>query len=464
MKQDDRNPRPGGSQPAAAGHRERLTEYLVLLLYILVIVVIVLAALSGSPSYSLESFHRTMAAEDLLDGLSRGRQALVGSLRMAPLPTVLLGIAAGLPLVSVSQAVCVIMAAAGAFVLCWYLNSLWRSEGISPAIRALGGIAILGLPRVTMSIKSGESTMLFVALAAAGIGFLMKWLEDRSLRSLAYAGLLFGLALTVRFQGLFLAAGAALIIVAAILSKEPEKGLLEGSGFIFATPIVYMILLWLGGNWLLLGNPLFPLQGVLRSVRLRQAGAAELLIAGGEWSTLALVAVIAVSPFLPALFSKKADFPAARAVALAGAITVASIISFFEEPHAYHKRPDSQAGQVVAYLESNYDNTSFIVTGYTGYEFTRAAGDDKEDAWIHVMHLEQSKLDKIMDDFRGRNVFLLVDTGQTAEGWLNMGIEWVEPWTNIPEQFFLVEKIGSWIVFEVFGPVPLEHPVRLPHN
>ncbi len=442
---------------AAAGHR-RGSEAVVLLLYLLTAVVTVAVGIRGSRTYSVESWYRTMAANDLLEGLSRGRQALVGSLRMPPLPTVMLGIAAAFPLVTVSQMTSVVIAAISALLICWYVNGLWKSAGVHPAMRAAGGMAVLLLPPAAVSIQTGRSTMLFVALTVAGAGFLLNWLKSRRLRSLAYAAMLFGLSLTVCFQGLFVAIGAGVLIGFAIVLKKPEKGLLEGSGFIFVTPIAYMILLWLGGNWLILGNPLFPLRGIARAVRVGHISWNELLTGGCPWGTVAMVGVIGIGPFVPGFLSRKgdADNKAVRTFALGGAIAIAAMIAYLFPLKADTAYAQIDTGHIVEHLESRYDNTSFIVTGYAGYQFSREAGEDKEDAWIHVMHLEQSILDKIMEDFRGRNVFLIVNAEELSEGWLDLGIEWVEPWTNIPEQFFFVEKIDSLIIFEVFSPPALD--------
>ncbi len=455
MFKDDSQTYTGPS--SAASVHSRWGEAVVLLLYLLTAAVIVAVGIRGSAPYSVESWYRTMAANDLLEGLSRGRQALVGSLRVAPLPTVMLAIAAAFPLVTVSQMTSVVIAAISALLLCWYVNGLWRSAGVHPAMRAAGGMAVLLLPPVAVSIQTGRSTMIFVALTVAGAGFLLNWLKSRRLRSLAYAAMLFGLSLTVCFQGLFVAIGAGALICVAIVLKKPEKGLMEGSGVIFATPVAYMILLWLGGNWLILGNPFFPLRGIARAVRVGHVGWYELLTGGCPWGTVAMVAVIGIGPFLPGLLSKKADADrqTVRIFAFGGAIAIAAVIAYLFPLQDDTVYSQIETGYVVEHLESRYDNTSFIVTGYAGYQFSREAGADEEDAWIHVMHLEQSILDKIMEDFRGRNVFLIVDAEELTEGWLDLGIEWVEPWTNIPEQLFFVDKIDSLIIFKVFSPPAL---------
>ncbi len=427
-------------------------ESLVLSVFVLTTLLIILTGFFHTPRYSLEAFYRAMAANDLLDGLSRGRQALVGSLQMAPLPTVFLAILAALPIFNATEALCVAIAAGCGLLLCRQLNDLWRAAGIPAPLRAAGGGAILLLPGTATSIMSGNSTMLFIATAVGGMCFLVDWLDTARLRSLTYAALLLGLALTVRFQTLFIAMAAALAVFVAIVSKKPEKGLAEGTSLIFITPISYMILLWLGGNWLILGNPFFLLRGALRFTVISRDGAGELLLTGGDWGTLGAALLIGAAPLMPGLIKRKKVGAAWGGLIFAAAIVAAMIASYFFIPHPDVNKPDDQIAKVMAGLESRHDNTSFIVTGFEGYEFSAAAGDNHEDVWIHVMHLEQTLLDRIIGDFRGRSLFLLVNSRDLSSGWINMGLEWAGPHTHIPEQFFFVEKTGDWLVFEVFCP------------
>jgi len=427
-------------------------EAAVFCVFVLASLAIAIEGILLSPAYSLEALQRSMGAEDLLAGLSRGRQALVGSLWFPPLPTVVLAIGASFPLISVEKATCVLIAAAAGLLLCRCLNGLWREEGINPLVRAAGGVAILLLPAVFISIRTGQSTALYLASVAGGMCFLVKWLSTAQLRALAYAGLLLSLSPIIRFQGIFIASGAALIVFIAILLKKPEKGLMEGSALIFATPIVYMLLLWLGGNWLILGNPFFPFRGLLRFFRIEQQGlAGQVLGDSREWITLALVTLIATAPVLHGFIHKKAG-TALKTCTFALIIAGATAFAHFSLKPPEVERPDEELAQIMSELEDRHDNTSFIVTGYEGYEFTAHAGTDIENVWVHVMHLESAKLEKILEDFRGRQIYLIVNAKDNTSGWINLGFEWVQPRIQMVEQLLFVERIDQWIVFEVFCP------------
>jgi len=100
----------------------------------LVLLIIATGGVSFS-SQSSEAVHRAMVARDLLDGLSRGRQGLVGSLSLAPLPTVVLSLASVVPYVSPTAFTSAVVAGISALLLCLYADRLWSEEGISPWLR-----------------------------------------------------------------------------------------------------------------------------------------------------------------------------------------------------------------------------------------------------------------------------------------------------------------------------------------
>jgi len=100
-------------------------------------------------------------------------------------------------------------------------------------------------------------------------------------------------------------------------------------------------------------------------------------------------------------------------------------------------------------LDATYPNGTFIVTGYTGYDFVEAARPDPEHRWVHVMHLEPSGIAKVLDDYPGRQVFLLVNAGETLGRWDEVGLTWQRPGGRIPERFLFARQVGDWTVFEV---------------
>jgi len=101
--------------------------------------------------------------------------------------------------------------------------------------------------------------------------------------------------------------------------------------------------------------------------------------------------------------------------------------------------------QVVAQLEEDYGNATFIVSGYAGYAFVAAAGEDPEHKWVHTMHLQPEMVQKVVEDYPGRKVMLLVNASELAERWLG-------PESRIPERFLYLAQVGPWTLFEVVVP------------
>lgn len=426
-------------------------------IYFACIITVVLIVFWYDSIYSSETLYRTLTAQDLLNGLTRGRQALVGSLHLAPLPTIFISIIASLPFVPTNELISVVIAAFSGIIFCGYMNWHWRLAGVKSPYRLIGCVAFLLLPPIAESIVSGKTTMLFITFTTIGVCFLVDWLRNQHLRSLAYSGLLFGLGGAIRFQFFLIAFCVLLLILLVVLiSRDTGDGKLEGTALVFFTPVLYMILMWIGGNWLLLGHPLFPLRGVLISLDLGEAGGMDLMTGGVEWAAFTLTLMFAGTPVVLGIIAKKLKKTSLITLIVLFTLAVSHFVSYLFFPTFRRQMGDPVDFEAVSifagFMESNYPDGTFIVTGYKGYEFSSVVGVDKEDIWLHVMHLEHNKLHSILKDFRGRDVFLIVKGDDLRGNWLDLGLEWREPTANLPENFFFVEKVGPWVVFEVFSP------------
>jgi hypothetical protein len=417
----------------------------------LVLFIIVTGQRPGGP-YSTESIHRTMVAKDLLEGASRGRQGLVGSPVLAPLPTIVIALLSLIPFVKIAALWGAIVAGAATVCLCIFSNRMWAQEGLSPWLRYPALACLLFLPPVALSIQFGQTTMLFVALTVCGWGFLTRWLRSSALRDLAYASVLLGLSVAVRYQVVFLIGLALVLIVIAVAGERRNLSLLEGTVVTFLVPTGYVLLLWIGGNWLILGKPFFFLRGLSHSINIGTADLREILVTNCEWVVLAMVGLMVLSvPGVSVLTRTERGGWLRHSVAFLALLAAAGIALATGASSAI-RLSDPRIPRAVAYLETKYPNGSFIVTGYEGYEFAQAAKDDPEHYWIHLMHLEQSKLDKVLRDFRGREIYLLVNTERVVERWEDIGFEWRGERGRIPEQFIYADRVGPWTVFEVIRP------------
>jgi hypothetical protein len=429
---------------------------LAVLLAVGVAVAILATARMPERHYSLEARQRAAVAADVIAGASRGTQGLVGSLYLAPLPTVLIIFLGLVPLVHVSPLLSSVVAAGAAASLALYVNASWRRHGIPAALRFPGMLCVLLLPAVVLSIQSGQTAMVFVALTVAGVGALIEWLRTVSLRQLAFAALLLAGAVITRYQGALLVLLAVLFIFAEALMRRRSWSFCEGTLLTFIVPTGYVILLWIGGNWLILGSPLFFLKAIWSPPSFASANLSAFLSFDCPWLLLGVLALLTFSVPLAAslagegtrALSQRFAAAAAPAAAAVAVIALVAIAWLADIPTDLRTAPIN-VRQVVGFLETTYPNGTFIVSGYAGYDFIEVAQPDPEHRWVHVMHLETSGIAKVLDDYPGRQVFLLVNAGETLGRWDEVGLTWHKPGSRIPERFLFARQVGDWTVFEV---------------
>ena len=407
---------------------------------------------SSEARQSPEPKHRAAVACDLLEGATRGRQGLVGSTELPPLPTVLIAVIGLLPFVDPSLLASSVVSALAAVLLAVYMNRLWAAEGISPWVRYVGMACLLSLPPVALSVQLGQSTMLFIALVVCGWGLLTQWLRDGALRNLAYSAILLGLAVAVRYQAVLIVFGAILVVTCAVLLAHRRLSVLEGTVLTFVVPTGYVVLLWLCGNWLILGNPLFFLRGVAHSVAIGTADLQTVLISNCKWALLAVVGLMVLLVPLMSAASRRPSGGALRHAAALVGIVAAVALTVWGDVSVEGARSRPDIPHVVRTLRQRYPNSTFIVMGYEGYDFMEAAGENSERGWVHLMHLPPSAVDKVLDDFIGRTVYLLVHSRRTMERWDDLGLEWRRGQGRIPERLLFVEDLDPWVLFECLRP------------
>jgi hypothetical protein len=399
--------------------------------------------------YSLEARQRAAVAADVIAGTSRGTQGLVGSLELAPLPTILIIFVGLVPLVSLEPMLATVVAAGAAAALALYVNALWRRHGVPAALRYGAMLCLMLLPPAVLSVQAGQTDVLFVALAVGGVGALVEWLRAPALRQLALSAVLLALAVATRYQGLLLVAAAAVLVATACLLRRRSWSFLEGTIITFALPGIYVVLLWIGGNWLILGNPVFFLRGAWQPWAPGGADAWALVARGCPWLLLGFLGALALSvPFATALASERRT---RRPQQVAACLALLAAVALARQAHvpAGVQTASVEPRQVVMFLKADYPNGTFVVTGYAGYAFVEAARPDPQNHWVHVMHLRPEGLEKVLRDYVGREVYLLVDAGATRDRWDEVGLRWQREGSRIPERFLFARQVGEWSVFEV---------------
>lgn len=136
------------------------------------------------------------------------------------------------------------------------LNSLLRRCRIPGPFR-LGVLAALALnPLVILYASTGSSQIIWVSLMLAGVSSVVKWFVTAQIRYILVAGLTFSIAGVAGYGSLVWAVLAALLIGVVLQRHGARQAEVEGTVIGFASPVVYVIVLWTVFNAVILGNPL----------------------------------------------------------------------------------------------------------------------------------------------------------------------------------------------------------------
>ena len=200
-------------------------------------------------------------AEALLSGQLWGRQALVGSLEYAPLPSLLLLVFAA-PLqflnLSASKLLCALAQA-------YCLNRMFKLQ------RLFGKSWQTPLPLLLIALLlfcwkdpflfgTADPGWISAAVYAGFFYHMCLWQHDQELRHLVAGALFLGLLCLCGASAILLAALSYVIALAEIRKKlgEPEK--FAGLPTVLGMPLLYCFALLFIWNWLIMNDPLFLLR------------------------------------------------------------------------------------------------------------------------------------------------------------------------------------------------------------
>ena len=397
---------------------------------------------------SLEARRRAWVVGDLLSGNLRGFEGLVGSLGLSPLPTLVVGALSLLSFGAVSPLFGCIASALGAGAMALYLDAKWAAHGVQQLIRYFCMACLLLLPPVSQSIQAGQSTTIFIALVIIGAGFIIEWVNKGSLSYLLCAGALLGIATGVRHQALLLIVAAAIVVALSAVLVRRKISTAEGTTLLFLLPTCAVLFGWMVINWLVMGNPVFFLKAPFRAVTLGAVDLGYLMTGGCEWLSLAVVVPVVLSvPVVCVIVENPLESRMRDATAVAG-VLLGLLLVFSADVEAEMSYPDPGIGNVVEQVNERYPTAVVVVMGYQGYEFTRAARGRSGAGWVHLMHLDQGSLDRILADNPHKDVYLLVRDEEQVDRWHYVGLEWRQLHSRVPERFIFARQVGSWVLFE----------------
>lgn len=407
--------------------------------------------MSHTPEFSREAVVRAGVGQDLLMGLPRGRQGLVGSFGWAPLPTLL-----GLPMLRLPEPfgglyAFTFMALAAAAALCAFLNEWLKRCGVRGGVRFAVTLVVFLSPALLQPAMRGESGPFFALLSAATVVFLLHWWETEQLRSLAYVAVTVALAVLTRYQGLLLFLAAFLVLLLHLLLRPPRKNYAEATLIIFLIPPLYAAALWLTANWLLMGDALFFLRGIT-GAPWSSRDFLMLLTDGVDWR---LVLILSGLPLLAWAARRIAHEGRALWIGLP-ALAASLLLWWGGAVQAPGRIPpaDAELAQVVAHINSVRRHDWVVVSGYRGYEIANGMPAHGRG---HLQHVLSFYLDPVLRDTVRRRTYLLVPAPEGLDRWEDINLKFPRLYSQ-GAPFVVYEK--AWPHWRLFRIVRVDETDR----
>lgn len=387
----------------------RATEVAILVVCAVVACGVLFYLGNARPAFDREAIVRAGVGQDLLDGLGRGRQGLVGSLYYAPLPTLLALPLFGLPPAAEWGFVVVSIMAGAATVL---LLAIWlRHCRLNGWIRFGIAFAVFASPLMLRQMLSGRSEPLFAFFALAVACFFMHWWRTDQLRSLGYLAVALGLALATRYQALLLALPVTFFVLVHLIERRHSESYAEATLIVFLTPALYVAGLWAMANWLIMGDPLFFLRGLWNTTG-REQHLLKLASDGLDWRPVLLVIGIALLGRLSASLSTR---PRRR---FAGLLVLIASLFIWSPAGLMLQEPmppeELELQRVLHEFNESWGGDWLVAAGYRGYDIRRRPAVPEPPFLHHTLDFHPGGM---LKDTRGKRTYLLVPLPEGADRW-----------------------------------------------
>ena len=371
----------------------------------------------GSPRLEAEGVVRVGVAQDLLKGIPRGRQGLIGSLQWAPLPTLLLMPFVRLPAPFGGDWAPIVVSLGAAALLCAWLSAWLGRCGIGKTMRLAIALVFFLSPGVQRAIAAGSAETILWLAAFVAISFLIHWWETDQLRSLAYLSLSLALALATRYQAVILFVVAGAFVGLHLRARRRRKGYAEATLIVFLVPGSYVLALWLISNWLIMGDALFFLRGLIGAGSPWE-GFHRAMLRSREWGQTALLVIIGLS-----VWRMRAAGRQWRG-AVVGLVVLAVCVPIWYLAQDGHRRDvvrrrTAEFSAVTRELASKHGQDWIIYSGYQGYALARP----REGRKVHFLHHTLSfYLGPAMKNTRGKRTYVLIPRPKGDGCWEDMNL------------------------------------------
>lgn len=210
------------------------------------------------------------------------------------------------------------------------LNSLLRRCRIPGPFR-LGVLAALAVnPLVILYSSTGSSQIVWISLMLAGVSSVVKWFVTAQIRYILIAGITFSIASVAGYGTLVWALLAAILIGVVLQRHGARQAEVEGTVIGFASPVVYVIVLWTVFNAVILHNPLAWLnRSVSGGEKVGGAFQDRLLDVGQDLGQVILatspLTIIVVPLLVIAMFRRRDEMAGWLAVCIVAALVLPAV-------------------------------------------------------------------------------------------------------------------------------------------
>ena len=430
---------------------------------------------TGPESY--EALARVGVGHDLLDGAPRGRQGLVGSLRWAPLPTLLEMPLLRIPGLEEGTFAASVVSVMGAACLCVFLSRWWSQYGMREIIRTPIAFALFLSPPMLRPVLEGSSSTLFAFLVVAAVAHLIHWWETEQptdkglaapastdktvkLRSLAYTAVAAGAAVFVRYQAVVLLAAVTLLFTVHLIVNRKRESYVEATLITLLLPGLYLVALWFAANWLIMGNALFFLRG-LRTYA-GHGAALALLSEGCEWSACVTPAAIGLLGWAVCRLARgrRSALTGLPCLLVCGALWLPGLGAI--EPAPPDPTTVELRNTVLPYLLKRHAEDRILVGGYRGYQVRKLTPHHPG----LIVHELSVYMDTALDRTRGRKLYLLAPNPrmrdpheENIDRWEDANLQFPGVYERGARGLLFERNWGHWSLWRVVRIDTPEQPV-----
>ncbi len=124
-------------------------------------------------------------------------------------------------------------------------------------------LMLFGLnPMIAFYSSNGMSEAIIIFFMILASWYFLKWSESKEIKDIIFLGVILSLGFFTRYEAIPFALVTGFLIIFLYYGKIKIKfNEIEGNIILYALPIVGSVLLWIGINWLIMGDPLYFLHG-----------------------------------------------------------------------------------------------------------------------------------------------------------------------------------------------------------